>query len=259
MHPLLLLAHASGGHVTPGNAVAESCEALQPFRPLRTRNSLGDELARLGMSGNAVELGVQQGRFSRQLLTRWKNCSTYVQVDLWQQQSNYADIANVPDDVQGAYRAESEQVLHTAVKHGHAQRGVQCANLTSVCAQRFDDGYFDFVYLDARHDRLGVLQDLAIWWPKARRGALVCGHDYTEQSEPSDERELDPQQTGQDWTLNFDGTRDESGRVVKGAVDDFFDGIAPPPYGSPPELQRCPRQVVVTYREAHFNTWCVRK
>ena len=49
---------------------------------------------------------------------------------------------------------------------------------------------------------------------------------------------------GMDWTLNFDGTRDSTGRVVKGAVDDFFSGA----YARSP-LKHCPRQVSVTYRE----------
>jgi len=59
--------------------------------------------------------------------------------------------------------------------------------------------------------------------------------------------------------LNFDGSVDRSGRVVKGAVDDFFGGRSIAPYTSPPELQRCPRQVSVTYREAAWNTWMVAK
>lgn len=28
------------------------------------------------------------------------------------------------------------------------------------------DGYFDFIYLDARHDYGGVVEDLHAWWPK---------------------------------------------------------------------------------------------
>ena len=59
--------------------------------------------------------------------------------------------------------------------------------------------------------------------------------------------------------LNFDGSVDISGRVVKGAVDDFFGGLSIAPYVSPPELQRCPRQVSVTYRESAWNTWLVVK
>ena len=44
-------------------------------------------------------------------------------------------------------------------------------------------------------------------------------------------------------------------RAVKGAVDDFFSGTA---YAAP-DLQKCPRQVVVTYRERGWNSWMVAK
>ena len=46
---------------------------------------------------------------------------------------------------------------------------------------------------------------------------------------------------------------------VKGAVDDFFGGVAEGRFPSPDDVRLCPRQVVVTYREAAWNTWMVRK
>lgn len=120
--------------------------------------------------------------------------------------------------------------------------------------------------MDARHDRLGVLSDLVDWWPKLRQGGIMAGHDYTMQKEPQPVKEIphftqrgkDPSWS-QDWTRNFDGTIDKTGRTVKGAVDDFFGGESRPPYESPPELKRCPRQLSITYRELGFNTWYVAK
>ena len=51
--------------------------------------------------------------------------------------------------------------------------------------------------------------------------------------------------TNQDWSLNYDGTKDLTGRVVKGAVDDF--------------AAKHHRQVVLTYREEAWNSWMIRK
>lgn len=112
-----------------------------------------------------------------------------------------------------------------------------CRNLTTVCAERFEDGYFDYVYVDARHDYKGVRDDLERWWPKIAPGGFLAGHDYVEQDDG-------PSQTGQNWTLNYDGTVD-SGRVVKGAVDDF--------------AARRRRQIVVMYRESGWNSWIIRR
>ena len=45
----------------------------------------------------------------------------------------------------------------------------------------YPDEYFDFVYVDARHDRLGVMDDLHAWWPKIADGGMMCGHDFVTQ------------------------------------------------------------------------------
>ena len=69
----------------------------------------------------------------------------------------------------------------------------------------------------------------------------------------------DPARTNMDWRLNFDGSQDPAGRSVKGAVEDFFSGAATGQFGSPPQLQRCPRQLSIAYREPAWNVWMVRK
>jgi hypothetical protein len=42
----------------------------------------------------------------------------------------------------------------------------------------FENGYFDFVYIDAGHTYEDVLNDLYSWVPKIRSGGLICGDDY---------------------------------------------------------------------------------
>lgn len=44
---------------------------------------------------------------------------------------------------------------------------------------------------------------------------------------------------------NYDGTIDETGTVVKGAVDKFAAEVC--------------RQITISYREAGWNTWAIRK
>lgn len=45
-------------------------------------------------------------------------------------------------------------------------------------SQRFEDGYFDFCYLDAAHDYQSIKEDLAAWWPKIKSGGILSGHDW---------------------------------------------------------------------------------
>ena len=129
----------------------------------------------------------------------------------------------------------------------HARRLLVCRNFSVVCATRIADASLDFAYIDARHDYKGVLEDLAAFWPKLRRGGIMAGHDYLTANEIPAAGKRDPT-TGaleEDWSVSADGSREARG--PKGAVDDFFS-------------EACvPRQVVVTYRETVFNSWMVRK
>jgi hypothetical protein len=85
---------------------------------------------------------------------------------------------------------------------------------------------------------LRVYADIEAYWPKLKVGGIMAGHDYVTQDDG-------PEQGGQDWTTNFDGTKDETRTVVKGAVDAFAALVC--------------RQVTVSYREDSWNSWAMRK
>ena len=176
---------------------------------------------------------MQKGQFTKSILLLWSSAEEHLLVDLWGQQENYVDIAYVIDVAQEHnYQDALENTAHWAGK-----RRI-CRNFTTVCANDEEDEYFDFVYIDARHDFKGVYEDLVKWWPKLKKGGIFAGHDYVTQDDG-------PAQTRQDWTTNFNGTKDESGTVVKGAVDKFATEVC--------------RQVTVSYRESGWNTWAMRK
>jgi len=180
-----------------------------------------------------VEVGVQGGVFAKEMLTRWKSCKSYLLVDLWAKQENYQDLAN-------ADNARQELIMQDAMRNVSPWQSIikVCRNYSTACAHHIPAASLDFVYIDARHDYKGVLQDLRSYWPKLRVGGILAGHDYVAQDDG-------PAQSGQNWTVNYDGTVDPSGRAAKGAVDDF--------------AARMHRQVVVSYREAGWNSYAIRK
>lgn len=50
---------------------------------------------------------------------------------------------------------------------------------TSVSAAvDYPDNSLDFVFIDANHQYEPVLNDLAAWYPKVKRGGLLGGHDF---------------------------------------------------------------------------------
>ncbi len=205
--------------------------------PMGDRGEIGDLLQHENFK-IGVELGVQSGEFSKSVLAKWSICEKYVLVDLWKPLENYADSANVDQNRHDRRFAKLMERMEN-----YKNKIEICRNYTTICAQNYPSDYFDFVYVDARHDYKGISVDLHDWWPKLRMGGIMAGHDFVEQSEG-------PQQTNQNWTINYDGTIDRSGRAVKGAVSDFFN--------DPNRFERY-RQITVTYKENGWWTWLVRK
>lgn len=46
-----------------------------------------------------------------------------------------------------------------------------------IAATQFLDESFDLVYIDGDHTYEGVVKDLAGWYPKVKKGGVICGDD----------------------------------------------------------------------------------
>ena len=215
-----------------GNPCLDEPMSQKGVPPFKRRIDLGHILEKEKMRHGA-ELGVQRGLFSAKTLKAWPSCREYLLVDLWAPQENYLDGANRDQETQNSLYQET---LNNTKEWKKKIR--VCRNYTTVCANIVPDGSLDYVYVDARHDFKGVYEDVSTWWPKLRPGGIMAGHDYVTQDDG-------PAQGGQDWTINFDGTKDETGTVVKGAVDKFAAEVC--------------RQLTIGYRENGWNTWAMRK
>jgi FkbM family methyltransferase len=212
-------------------------EGPKPLPPISFRTDLGriceEEHFKVG-----IELGVQRGIFAEQTLKQWKSCEKYVLVDLWGNQNNYRDAANVGNEKHNKYMQEAMRRMKP-----FEDRGVDiqiCRNYTQNCVHLFTDESIDYIYVDARHDFKGVYEDLVMYWPKLKRGGIMAGHDYMTQALVSNSDYND-----QDWTVNYDGTKDETGTVVQGAVNKFSLEVN--------------RQITVTYQEKLWWSWAMRK
>jgi hypothetical protein len=45
-------------------------------------------------------------------------------------------------------------------------------------SKQFENGYFDFVFIDADHSYGHIHEDIIDWLPKVRGGGILAGHDY---------------------------------------------------------------------------------
>jgi len=206
-----------------------SCSPKRGLKPIKQREEFGKLCEEYGLK-TGLEVGVQRGNFAQRTLTDWPSCDGYHLVDLWKHQDNYKDTANVDDDKQ----IENFKI---AQKNTNQWKNITkfYSMYSSEAAKEFRNESIDFIYLDARHDYCGVMEDLVSYWPIVTKGGILSGHDYKDNIEVKSI-------TKQDWGLCMDGTRNE--RAVKGAVQDFF-----LPMGL---------TISITYKDS-WNSWMVHK
>jgi hypothetical protein len=144
--------------------------------------------------GTAVEVGVDEGVYSEQLLDDWKG-KRLISVDAWLEMApdEYTDLCNTP---QGSMDEKYRRTVERLARFG--DRSEVRRALSTDAAATMQAASLDFVYLDARHDHDGVREDLQAWFPLVRPGGIMAGHDYN------------------------DGVFVEGVHGVKSAVDGFF-------------------------------------
>lgn len=143
---------------------------------LRTRLlNIGREqlLEILDKGRSFVEIGVAEGNFSQEILSRSRPLALAL-VDPWiaQDDPSYAgDINNLPGPLQ-------EERFRAVCKRFENDK-VDVLRMTSLAAAPlFKDGSQDYVYIDGNHSHDAVLADLDAWWPKLKDDGLMLGHDY---------------------------------------------------------------------------------
>lgn len=145
-------------------------------RILKSRNDLGKYLQLMGADFNVgVEIGVQNGLFSKKILDSWTNSKKYFLVDVWAPLKNYDDPANVPTEKQ------NDCFLRTKTRLSNFRDKTTFVKTLSTNAAKIflEQGVrFDFVYIDARHDYCSVKEDINIYYNLLKDGGIISGHDY---------------------------------------------------------------------------------
>lgn len=141
------------------------------IKPGWGRDQLPRELNNHGCWASGAEIGVQSGEYSEKLLRA--GIEQLWLVDLWAQQKQYFDIANVHDAGHQRNLRDTLSRMEAFPFRSHILIG-----MSHEVAVQVPDGSLDFAYLDGNHCLDAVRLDLAAWWPKIRHGGIMCGHDY---------------------------------------------------------------------------------
>lgn len=125
---------------------------------LPSRHHIPKLLVQLGLDGIGLEVGVDQGKFSKVILEN-SRLSLLVSLDFWQSQEAYDE----------AYKRLSI----------YDQRSCLMKTWSEVGLTLFPDSFFDFIYIDSWHGYKPVKRDMG-WWVKLKPGGIFAGHDYVE-------------------------------------------------------------------------------
>lgn len=138
-----------------------------PTRLPIKRESLAVIFAELGFTLGA-EIGVERGLYSEVLCKANPNLKLY-SVDSWQPYHDYR-IHVSKDKLDSFYDQTKERMSPyncTMVK-----------GFSVDVSRQFEDGTFDFVYIDANHEFIYIAEDINAWVRKVRPGGILAGHDY---------------------------------------------------------------------------------
>lgn len=121
-------------------------------------------LEQLKPGGRIAELGVNRGDFSQQILTIARPAELHL-VDVWNSARYH----------EGLY-----EEVRKKLKDGIQSHRVYLHRMLSVdAAAEFNDGFFDFVYIDTNHTYTTTHAELVAFAKKVKPGGLLAGHDYS--------------------------------------------------------------------------------
>lgn len=120
-----------------------------------------------------VEVGCKEGRTTGHILKSVPG-SYAVAIDPWMAQDASDDPTKETYKEWDFSKIEAEFWANV----GENARVKMRRETSEEAAKAMADGAFDLVFIDALHDYEHVKQDIALWWPKVRRGGIISGHDF---------------------------------------------------------------------------------
>lgn len=133
-------------------------------------------------TGNAAEVGVFQGDFSRHNLQFWKG--HYYAIDAWDWRPSDNKFPRNDKNFKSDQINVANMEMARKNTRAFGARVQLLRALSENATLSFTDNFFDWVYIDALHTKEALLADLRAWWPKVRPGGLVSGDDYGDHKLP---------------------------------------------------------------------------
>lgn len=122
-----------------------------------------DLLKKMPTQGIVAELGADEGKFSLEIFNV-TNPQKFIIVDAWDTE-RYGE-----DKALGVTEMFDEKINTGQVEI--------VRSLSVPAAEKFDDNYFDWIYVDTDHSYKTTLAELYAYERTIKNGGYICGHDY---------------------------------------------------------------------------------
>lgn len=145
-----------------------------------------------------VEIGVFKGDFSKIILEVVNPDKLYL-VDPWQGVIESGDKNGQNIQYIDGERYYSDHI----VKEFATDVRVHVLRAFSTVLESFEDGYFDWAYVDGNHDYTSVKYDLDVSYRKVKKGGFILGHDYNNNNFPGVVKAVDEFCTANNLTVDY--------------------------------------------------------
>ena len=84
------------------------------------------------------------------------------------------------DDMDYGKYEQMKSIYQNIIATGFGEETEVIPYPSLVAADKFNDGYFDFVFLDSSHTYPETKFEILKWYPKVKDEAILAGHDYNQ-------------------------------------------------------------------------------
>jgi hypothetical protein len=184
-------------------------ESIGTTHIIYTRPSLVYVQKKLGADTTGVEVGVWDGGNAQAILEFIKPKKLYL-IDPWMLYPGFIKELEEMKFGEEYFKQEKfDKIYGIVVDRFKDNNAVEVMRgMSEDRVKEFKDESVDWAYIDGSHHTEYVYKDLVNWWPKIKKGGVLCGHDFLFPGIPpaleqfSKETGVTVWPHGSDWWIN---------------------------------------------------------